>query len=334
MSSAPTPRCDGRRRALLAGVAGGAALAAVGSHAQSRSSPIVFLLNFRPGDTHWNIDAFKAGLAESGYVEGRDGQLVIRYVDGRFDRLPEIAAEIVALRPAVIVASGQPAARAIVKVSGTIPIVLAVITDPIRLGIVDTYARPGGFVTGLVLQASELTPKRLELLREVVPSARRAGILTDAAEGDAAGVNEALDAARVLGFEGKVYTVGGPADFGPALEAAQRDGMDGLVVLASPMLNASRGALIPAVNRRRLPASYEARAFVEDGGLMSYGPSFVDMYRRSAAFVVRILKGEKPADLPMQQPTRFELVINRRTARELRLILPSSLLLRADEVLQ
>ena len=323
------------RRAVAAWVGAGIAFAIAPSSAQIAANPplVVFLSNFAPGDTRWNVDGFKTGLLESGVAVGRDMLLVLRYVDGRFDRLDEIAAEIVALRPSVIVASGQPAARALAKATTTIPIVLAVITDPIRLGMVRSYASPGGNVTGLVLQASELTPKRLELLREVAPSARRIGVLTDGAEGDAAGVNEALEAARALRFEGKVYSVRAPADFAPALDAMQRDGVEGLVVLPSPMLNANRRALIPAINRRRLPASYESRAFVEDGGLMSYGPSFTDMYRRSASFVVQILRGEKPAELPMQQPTRFELVISRRAAQDLRLGLPGSLLMRADEVL-
>jgi putative ABC transport system substrate-binding protein len=293
---------------------------------------VVFISNFAPGDTRWNIDAFRAGLSDAGYEDGRNLRLTLRYTEGQVERLPAIAAEIVASRPSVIVASGFPAAHALQAATRTIPVVLAVISDPEGRGIVRSLAQPGANITGLAFQNSQLAAKRLELLRDVVPGLRRVAILADAGEPNN-GEKEALAAARTLGFEPRIHSVRGPVAFAGALDDIQHAGTQAVVVLASPMLNANRRPLIEGFARLRLPATWETRAFVEDGGLMSYGPSFVTMYRRSATYVDRILRGEKPADLPMEQPSRFELVINRRVAGELGLTLPEALLLRADDVL-
>jgi putative ABC transport system substrate-binding protein len=184
----------------------------------------------------------------------------------------------------------------------------------------------------LAFQNPELTGKRLEMLREAVPSARRVAVLSDSSMGQKLGEREALEAASALGFVAKVYTVHSAADFGAAFEAIRRDKVDALIVLASPMLNARRKSLVQIVAESHLPASYEVRSFVDDGGLMSYGPSFLRMYRQSATYVAKILKGAKAADLPVEQPTEFELVINMRAANALGLTLPQSLLLRAEVI--
>ena len=324
------------RRTFIVGIAGSMLVRHLPASAQGvQHSPVIaFLANLSSRDTKWTLDALRAGLQDLGYVDGQNIAIVARYADGKLDRLPALAAELVALKPAVIVTAGPQAARALKNATTTVPIVLAVITEPTATGLVASLSHPGGNLTGLAFQNSELTGKRLELLRDVVPSARQIAVLSDSTMGPNQGVPEALSAAAALGFTAKVYTVQSVADFGSAFQAIRRDKTDGLLVLASPMLNANRKSLIQLVAQNHLPATYEVRAFVEDGGLMSYGPSFAQMYRRSAAYVDKIIKGAKPADLPMEQPTKFELVVNIQAAKALGLVFPPSLLLRADDVIQ
>jgi putative ABC transport system substrate-binding protein len=217
----------------------------------------------------------------------------------------------------VIVTAGPQAARALKNATSAIPIVLAVVSDPVAAELVASLPRPSGNLTGLAFQNPELTGKRLELLRDVVPSARQIAVLSDSTMGPNAGVNEALGAASALGFAAKIYAVQSAADFALAFQAIRRDKADGLIVLASPLLNANRKSLVQIVAQNHLPATFEVSAFVEDGGLMSFGPSFAQMYRRSAAYVDKILKGAKPSDLPMEQPTKFELVIKIPAAKAL-----------------
>ena len=321
------------RRACI--VVLGIAVASTPWPATAQTSPlpvVVFISNFGPGDTRWNIDAFIAGLTDAGYTDGRNVRLVMRYADGRVDRLAAAVAEAVALQPAVIVASGYPAAHRLKEATRSVPVVLALISDPQKRALVHSLSHPEGNITGLVFQSADLARKRLELMRDVVPGLRRIAILAEAEEQNF-GVPEGLQAARALGLDATVQTVLGPADFAAAFSEMQRTGRQGMVVLASPMLNANRRPLIDGAARLRLPATWETRAFVQDGGLMSYGPSVVDMYRRSASYVDRLLHGQKPSDLPMEQASRFELVINRTAARALGLALPDAVLLRADDVI-
>jgi putative ABC transport system substrate-binding protein len=324
------------RRTFLGRVAGGLLVWRLVARAQApqRLAIIGFLANLSSRDTKWSLDAFRAGLRDLGYVDGQNITIDARYAEGDPERLPALAAELVAAKPDVIVAAGLQAARALENATTTVPVVLAVVSDPIAAGLVPSLSHPGGNLTGLAFQNPELTGKRLELLRDVLPSARLIAVLSDRTMGDNAGESEALDAASALGFTAKIYAVQSAADFGPALQAIRRDKADGLIVLASPFLNANRKSLLQIVAQNHLPATYEVRAFVEDGGLMSYGPSFSQMYRRSATYVDKILKGAKPSDLPMEQPTKFELVVNVQTAKALGLTIPQSLMLRADEVIQ
>jgi putative ABC transport system substrate-binding protein len=215
-----------------------------------------------------------------------------------------------------------------------VPIVAAVISDPVTEGFVQSLARPGGNITGMAFQNPELTAKRLELLKRVIPKARRIAVLVDSTFGPSAGLQGLQVAARSRGLELQILEVRGPADFGAAFRSARNAHAEGLVVLASPLLNAHRKSLIRHAANSRLPATYEVRGFVEDGGLMSYGPDFADMYRRSATYVDKILRGAKPADLPVEQASRFDLVVNLRTAKALGLTIPESILLTADEVIR
>ena len=324
------------RRTFVGSVACGLLVWRLAVRAQVPKRPAIigFLADLSARDTKWSLDAFRAGLQDLEYVEGQNVIIDARYAEGNLERLPGLATELVAAKPDVIVTAGPQAARALKNATSTLPIVLAVVSDPVVAGLVPSLSRPGGNLTGLAFQNPELTGKRLELLHAVVPSARRIAVLSDRTMGHNAGESEALDAASALGFTATMYAVQSVADFGPAFQAIRRDKADGLIVLASPMLNANRKSLVQIVAKDHLPATYEVRAFVDDGGLMSYGPSFLQMYRQSATYVDKILKGAKPADLPMEQPTKFELVINMKTAKALGLTIPPSLLLRADEVIQ
>jgi putative ABC transport system substrate-binding protein len=324
-----------QRRTFVGAVASGALVWRLFAWAQARQRLAIIgvLFNSSPREQYGALDAFRAGLRDLGYVDGQDITIDARYADGELERLPALAAELVAGRPDVIVAAGPPAARALRGATGKVPIVLAIVTDPVAGGLVTSLSHPGGNLTGLAFQNSELTGKRLEMLRDVAPTARRIAVLSDSSMAHA-GESEALDAASALGFAAKVYAVHSAADIGAAFQAIQRDKADGLMVLASPMLAAHRKLLLEMVAQSRLPATYENRIFVDDGGLMSYGPSFVQMWRQSATYVDKILKGAKPSDLAMEQPTKFELLINIRAASALGLTIPQSLLLRADDVIQ
>ena len=211
---------------------------------------------------------------------------------------------------------------------------MAVISDPVAEGLVQSLARPGGNITGIAFQNTELTVKRLELLKQVIPKATRIAVLVDSTFGRSGGVPELQVAARSLGLELQTLEVRGPADFNAAFRSARNARAEGLVVLASPLLNAHRKSLLDHAARSRLPATYEFQSFVEDGGLMSYGPNSIDMYRRSGTYVDKILKGAKPGDLPVEQAARFDLVINLKTAKALGLTIPPSVLARADQVIE
>jgi len=323
-----------RRRILLAAGATillGRTHAAEAQLADARPVVGVLLNGAAAGSSGLNLDALRAGLRDLGYVEGRHFSFAVRFAEGDLTRLPALAAALVALGPAVIVSAGPQAGRALKRASTTVPIVLAIVGDPVEAGLVATLAHPGGNVTGLVLQNAELTSKRLQLLRELVPDAQRIAVLAD--ESMRAGVSEALNVAASLGFSPRLRSASRAADLGAAFQAMRRDGAQALIVLASPMFEAQRLAVVKMAAEAGLPATYEARSFVDAGGLMSYGPNFEQMYREAARYVDKLLKGVRAGDLPMEQPTRVELVINRRTAKALGLSVPRSLLLRADQLL-
>jgi putative tryptophan/tyrosine transport system substrate-binding protein len=256
-----------------------------------------------------------------------------RWSDGNPDRLPALVAELVQVKVDVIVAGGAPAIRAAQKATSTIPIVFVVLTDPVTLGFVPSLAHPGGNMTGLASQFEELITKQVQLLKEAIPNLSRVALLHHA-EIPPAILTAAETAARSLGLTARPLNVAGVTEFDNAFKVARNERADAIHVLPSPYFNAQRGRLIELAARYRLPAFYEFRNFVQDGGLMSYGPSIDEMFGRSASYVDRILKGANPGDLPIERPTRFELVINLKTAAALGLTIPQSLLLRADEVIQ
>jgi ABC-type uncharacterized transport system substrate-binding protein len=279
-------------------------------------------------------DALRRGLAELGWVEGQTILIEWRYAEGRSERYPALIAELIRLKVDLIVAGGgTPGAQAAKHATSTIPIVTPVVGDPVASGLVSSLARPGGNVTGLSMLNTEISTKRVELLREVLPKIERVAVLHDPAA-DTPDVGATQAAARSLGLRLQVLTVGRPEEFLGAFEAARNAGAEALIVLASPVFNTYRRRLVDLAAQSRLIAVYEHQEFPYSGGLMSYGPNLVDMNRRAAKYIDKILKGAKPADLPVEQPTVFELVINMKTAKTLGLTIPPSVLARTDRVIQ
>jgi len=283
-------------------------------------------------------EAFRQGLRDLGYVEGRNLVIEYRDAEGKFERFPALAAELVALKVDVIVAPPTAAALAAKQATRTLPIVFAVVGDPVTSGLITSLARPGGNVTGLSNLTPELVGKCLELLTQAVPGVSRVavlwqpGALGERTEKDMLKVADV--AARALGVRLQVIEARGPADLERAFSDMTRARAGALTVLTSAMFFVERRRLVDLAARNRLPAVYPWREGVDAGGLMAYGPNFVDLFRRAATFVDKILKGAKPADLPVEQPTKFELMINLKTAKALRLTIPQSLLARADHVIQ
>ena len=279
--------------------------------------------------------AFRQGLLDAGYVEGRDVVIEWRSANGDENRLPQLAAELVQRKVEVIVVESTVAVRAIQHATTTIPIVMAIVADPVGSGLVSNLARPGGNVTGLSLMTTDLSAKRLQLLKEAIPRVARVAILWNPATPYHPKVIEDLKAvAPSLSIELKFVGVRTPAEFGPAFSAVGRAHANALYVIEGPFFFVHRTTLVELASRARLPAIYGHTAFVDEGGLMSYGPNFGDMMRRSAGYVDKILKGAKPGDLPIEQPTKFELVVNLKTAKALGITIPESILLRADEVIR
>ena len=279
-------------------------------------------------------DAFLQGLRELGYVEGQTVAIEYRWAEG-MEQLPALAAELARLPVDVVVTVSSPAAHAAKLATTTIPIVNAITGDPVATGLVASLAGPGGNVTGLSTQSEDLTRKRLQLLTEVVPRVTRIAVLLNPASASAPGhLRETEAAARALKVQLQALEARGPEDLDGTFAAMARHGAQALVVTPDPMLHRERRSLVDLAARRRLPAIYFARDFVEVGGLMAYSADFADLARRAATYVHKILKGAKPADLPVEQPTKFELVINLKTAKALGLTIPQLILMRADQVIQ
>jgi len=285
----------------------------------------------RPGGS---VETFLHGLRDLGYVEGQNLVIAIRYAEGRPERLPELAADLVRHPVDVLVAAGgTPVALAAKRATTTIPIVMTNVGDPVEAGLVASLARPGGNLTGLSSMSPDITGKRLELLKEVVPALSRVAVLWNPANPSAAlQLQELQTAARALQLQVQALEVRGPDEFDHAFNAAQ--GAGAVVVLGDPMFTQHRTRITALARRSRLPGMYVFRQFVEAGGLMSYGVSLSDLWRRAASYVDKILKGAKPADLPVEQPMKFELVLNLKTAQALGVTLPPHLLVLADQVIQ
>ncbi|HEV2056976.1 MAG TPA: ABC transporter substrate-binding protein [Methylomirabilota bacterium] len=282
------------------------------------------------------LDAFRQGLRELGWVEGQNIVIDYRFAEGRFDRLPDLAAELVRLKVDIIVAVSTPGVVAAKNATETIPIVMISVGDPVGLGLIASLARPGGNVTGLSYSAGlEIVGKQLELLKETVPKIRRVAILSNPANpSHPPAIRELNVAARSLGVRLQFLEARGPNEFDGAFAAMATERVGALLVLTDGVFILHRTQLADLAARSRLPGAHGTREMVEAGGLMSYGPSLRDLYRRSAAYVDKILKGAKPGDLPVEQPTKFALVINLKAAKALGLTIPPSLLQRADEVIQ
>ena len=283
------------------------------------------------------MDAFRQGLRDLGYFEGKNIVIEWRYADGKTEAegLPDLAAELVRLKVDVMVTTGTPAVQAIKRASATIPIVFAVISHPVENGIVASFARPGGNVTGLTILTEELSGKRLELLKETVPNVTRIGVLSDLTNPtQALEWKEILSAAQVLGVKLQSLELRSSNDFDSAFKEALRKRAQALITLPQPLMNSHRNLIVGFAAKNKLPAIYPAPEFTDAGGLMYYGPVYTELFRRAATYVDKILKGTKPADLPVEQPTKFELVINLKTAKALGLTIPPVVMMRAQKVIK
>jgi putative tryptophan/tyrosine transport system substrate-binding protein len=281
------------------------------------------------------FDVFLQALRDLGYVEGRNVVLEVRYAEGRNERFPSLAAELVNLKVDVLVAQSTPAAIAAKQASSSIPIVMVVVGDPLGAKLIESLAHPGGNVSGLSLIAPELSAKRLDLFKQTLPKLSRVTVLWNSANvGMRLRVQETERAAPALGVTLQSVTVQSPDDFDGVFAAMSKDRPESLLVMADTVTASNSRRVVEFAARNRVPAIYEARNFVDAGGLMSYGLDFVDHYRRAAYYVDKVLKGVRPADLPVEQPTKFELVINMKSAKALGLTIPQSLLLRADQVIE
>ncbi len=281
------------------------------------------------------IEAFRQGLRELGYVEGKNIVIEWRYAGGKPDRLIALAVELVRLKVDAIVTAGPSPTRAAKEATGAIPIVMAFDPDPVGNGFVASLARPGGNITGLSTLYPEISGKQLELLREIVPTLSRVAVI-----GTATGANTALAlketelAAGALGVKFQFLEVRGSKDIETAFQAASKGRADAVLVLESSIFVVQRPQIADLAVKTRLPAMYSRREYVEDGGLMSYGTNFADLSRRAASYVDKILKGAKPADLPVEQPTKFEFIINLKAAKRISLTIPPNVLARADRVIK
>jgi putative tryptophan/tyrosine transport system substrate-binding protein len=322
------------RRTFIGGVAGGLLAAPLGTRAQQvgKVYRIGILEPIPAAQNAANLDALRKGLRDLGYVEGRNLVIEYRSADGRAERFPDLATELVRLKVDLIVTRGTPATNAAKSATETIPVVMAAMRP---LAVVASLAQPSGNITGVTTFSTELTGKRIELLKELVPSLSRVALLHNMGNPAAPPEwEEVKTAARSLGLQSELLDVRSQGDLDRALELAARQRVDALVIGADGLTQMHQQTIVDLLARNRLPAAYPAREFVEAGGLIAYAVNYPDLYFRFASFVDKIFKGAKPGELPVEQPTKFELVINLKTAKALGLSIPQSILLRADEVIQ
>jgi len=281
------------------------------------------------------LDAFRQGLRELGYVEGKNIVVEYRYGDGKVDRVPELAAELVSLKVDLIVTYQTPSVLALRKASATIPIVFAMLSFPIESGIIASFARPGGNATGLTVLSEELNGKRLELLKEAAPKVTRIGVLSNLSNPtQPLEWKEIQAAAQGLGLKLQSLGVRSANDFDGAFQAALKERIQGLINLPEALFILQLNRIVEFAAKNKLPAMYSSPEFVQGGGLMSYGPIITDLWRRAATYVNQILKGAKPADLPVERPTKFYFLINLKTAKQIDLTIPPNVLARADKVIK
>jgi putative tryptophan/tyrosine transport system substrate-binding protein len=325
------------RRGFILAMAGGLLAAPLAAEAQQPrdSARIGVLSSSSPRREQGYLAAFQQGLRDLGYSEGKNVLIDRRYAAGQFDTLPELAAELVRLKVDILVVTGTPAALAAKNATHLIPIVMVTAADPMGTGLITSLARPGGNVTGLTDFAAGVVAKRLELIKEMIPSATRVAVLLNP-DNSSSGPQLRLtqDAASALGVSILSVEARRLDDIDRAFATARVKHTMALLLIADGLLGSNRKRIIELTAKSRLPAIYWRREFVEDGGLISYGASVVDLYRRAAAYVDKILKGARPSDLPVEQPTKFELTINLATAKALGLTMPQSIVVRADEIIR
>jgi ABC-type uncharacterized transport system substrate-binding protein len=301
----------------------------------TKISRIGFLTAGSPSTIPARIEAFRQGLRELGYVEDKNMVIEWRFGEGKLDRLPALVAELVRLKVDVILSAGAAVTRPAKDATRTIPIVMAQDTDPVGNGFVASLARPGGNITGLSSYSAELNGKRLELLKEIVPRLSRLAVVGESTyPGNAQSLREVELAAAAFGVKLQYLDILGPKDFETAFRAAGKGRADAMLVLQSAVLNSQRKEIVDLAIKSRLPAIYYAAEWMEAGGLMSYATSITDLYRRAATYVDKILKGTKPADIPVEQPKKFEFIINLKAAKQIGLTIPPNVLVRADKVIK
>jgi putative tryptophan/tyrosine transport system substrate-binding protein len=325
-----------RRRQFITLLGGAAAVWPLTAHAQQPAMPVIGFLHARsPDDAMPQVAAFRRGLAESGYIEGQNAIIEYRWARGRYDTLPAMAAELIRLPAIVLVAGSEPAALAAKAATSTIPIVFSIGSDAIKLGLVAGYNRPGGNSTGVSMFTAALEAKRLGLLHELLPQAATMGVLLNPnyslAENQ---LRDVQDAARSIGVQIHILWASTDDEIDAAFETLSEQRIAALLQAADPFFDTRRGKLVALVARYAVPTMYHFREYPAAGGLMSYGIDIIDVYRQVGVYVGRILKGEKPTDLPILQPTKFEFVINLKTAKALGLNVPDKLLALADEVIE
>jgi len=324
-----------KRRELLIAL-GAAVTYPLASHAQQKAMPVIGILSpasYDPFSTF--VTAFRQGLSEAGYVEGENLAIEYRFAEGHYDRLPALAADLVGRKVDLIMANSPPAALAAKSATSTIPIVFRGGNDPVGDGLVASLARPGGNLTGVSL-ADDVTAKRLQLLSELVPRVGVIALMVNPNNANHAErvIRDLQEAARTKGLQLHVLKAGSESEINSAFASLVQLHVDALIVAADPFLSSRREQLVALASRHAVPSSYAWREFAASGGLISYGPSLTYAFRLVGAYAGKVLKGAKPADLPVQQPTKFELVINLKTAEALGITVPQSLLQRADEVIE
>jgi putative tryptophan/tyrosine transport system substrate-binding protein len=325
-----------RRRDVIKAIAGSAVVWPLAARAQQPSIPVIGLLDVRSANTVGDrLPAFRQGLKSSGYVEGENVAIVYRWAENEIDRLPELTAELVGRKVNVIATVGNEVSVIAKKATQSTPMVFVVSQDPVGLGLVASLARPGGNVTGINFFSGELVGKQLGLLRELVPAASRIGVIVNPANSSSAERTERdVAAVSAVGLHIKTFTASTSGEIDAAFLILVRERYDTLLLASDPFFSSRRVQLVSLATRHAIPAIYSQRDFAEIGGLISYGSSITDAWRQSGAYVGRILAGAKPADLPVLQSNKLELVINAQTARIFGLAVPAALLARADEVIE